>query len=127
MSDLNPAQWEFPIAPSISLSLTMPQEDLDTEGGHTLADAAEILASALATLHAKNGAYGDAWRAQGWRGNLARIMSKTSRLRTMLWRTTPARDSVGEPVVDTLQDLINLCVFMTLNRKDENEWGHDNV
>jgi hypothetical protein len=63
-------------------------------------------------------------------GNLARIMSKVARLRTMLWCDP---DGDGPPVAaealdveavrDTLLDLINLSGFMLLNWEGGNRWG----
>jgi len=84
-----------------------------------------VLEGCLNTYVAKDRAYGAAWRAQGWMGNLARIMSKTARLKEMLWRGDRIMEAGGESVRDTLQDLINLAVFMTLNLGQENEWGYE--
>lgn len=66
--------------------------------------------------------YGEAWREQGWRGNMARILSKTSRLKYMLWCTNPLQSTV-EPVEDTLLDIGALAAFLLANRKEDNEWG----
>lgn len=112
----------FPIAPGVNLILRYPANLGAMEGGYTLLASTEVLAGALATLHAKDSLYGGAWREQGWMGNLARIMSKTARLRNMLWQTHTV-DNEEEPVKDTIQDLINLCVFMMLNRQSGNRWG----
>lgn len=115
----------FPITPGVDLELVMPEGWQALEGSHTIMIALEQMAGALSTLHAKNVQYGDAWREQGWMGNVARIMSKTTRLRNMLWRDQPL-DSSSEPVQDTLQDLLNLCVFALLNRQAANRWGQSN-
>ena len=112
----------FPIGDGIELHLRYDEGFRASHGSHTILTATEILAGALATMYAKDQTYGGAWREQGWRGNLARIMSKVGRLRHMLWTAHPF-DNVNEPVQDTLQDLINLAVFMTLNRNGGNEWG----
>lgn len=71
----------------------------------------------------KNEDYGDAWRQQGWMGNTARILSKTSRLKNLLWRDFQQRD-MTESIEDTVQDLIALCVFFLINRGQGNKWGH---
>lgn len=113
----------FAIGDGVELHLRYDEGFRASEGSHTVLVATEVLAGALATLYAKNQTYGGAWKEQGWRGNLARIMSKVGRLRHMLWTTHPF-DNVNEPVNDTLQDLINLAVFMILNRVDGNEWGN---
>lgn len=70
----------------------------------------------------KNEDYGAAWRDQGWMGNVARILSKTSRLKSLLWQDFQ-RETSSESVDDTVQDLIALCVFFLLNRGVENKWG----
>lgn len=71
----------------------------------------------------KNKAYGDAWKKQGYLGNLGRIMSKTERLRNLLWREVEAVSSSGESVQDTLRDLAALAFFMARNYSEENKWG----
>lgn len=77
----------------------------------------------MANLYAeKTIGYGEAWREQGWMGNLARIMSKTARLRNMSWRRDPIENG-KETTEDTLLDLANLSIFGLLNRRDGNFWG----
>lgn len=77
----------------------------------------------MANLYAeKTVGYGSAWREQGWMGNLARIMSKASRLRNMNWRREPI-DIADETTEDTLLDLANLAVFGLINHRDGNFWG----
>lgn len=87
----------------------------------------------------KNDHYGDAWRAQGWMGNLARVQSKVARLKNMLWRDElvgeqpetmaaqfaedHAADMFEETVRDTLLDLANLCGMMAANMGEGNKWG----
>jgi hypothetical protein len=89
-------------------------------------------ADAVQALLKTKQAYGNAWREQGYMGNLARIMSKASRLRNMLWRDgtwvgTGGEESAEEKesAVDTLLDLSALCALMAANLEDENRWGHD--
>lgn len=112
----------FQLGDGVFLTLSTPQGYAAREGGHTVLMATEQFAGALATMAAKNRNYGGAWREQGWMGNLARIMSKTARLRSMLWREVPL-GSTSESVQDTLQDLLNLCVFMMLNLNGGERWG----
>lgn len=88
----------------------------------------------LALLKAKQG-YGNAWQEQGYMGNLARILSKASRLKNMLWRDqedgpdTPttgdqwSADVDGETVLDTLYDLSALCALAIANIEEGNRWG----
>lgn len=73
---------------------------------------------------AKNTMYRDAWRDQGWRGNVARVLSKASRIKAMLWGSVTWNSFDGdEPVEDTLRDLSLLCMFTIINRSHDNEWG----
>lgn len=78
----------------------------------------------------KSEGYGDAWQAQGYMGNLARVMSKEARLRNMLWGDNTDGDySEGEvhpeyeSVMDTLVDLGALAAFMVSNLEEGNRWG----
>lgn len=81
----------------------------------------------LSLVRAKDAAYGGAWSKQGYMGNLARIMSKTARLESMLWKDDPSNGigvSVGdESVLDTLHDLMALAAFMASNFEEGNRWG----
>jgi len=74
-------------------------------------------------LH-KNEAYGSAWKAQGWMGNLARIFSKAARLKVMCWNAEPVDQRGDESVNDTLLDLANLSLFALMNRRGGNRWGY---
>lgn len=78
----------------------------------------------------KNRAYGDAWRKQGYVGNLARVLSKAERLRSLLWQDKVWVGTGGdesqqdeETVRDTLLDLANLCAMMAANVAAGNRWG----
>lgn len=75
---------------------------------------------------AKSQDYGNAWVAQGYMGNLARVLSKEARLKNMLWRDDPDRyhrDEHGESVQDTLYDLGALAAFLVANLEKDNRWG----
>jgi len=77
-------------------------------------------------INTKNADYRDAWREQGYMGNLARILSKVARLRNMLWTDGPEGSLQGvETIEDTLRDLANLTAFMHQNFEDRNRWGSD--
>jgi hypothetical protein len=91
-----------------------------------------MVGDALRLLEHKNAAYGDAWRHQGYMGNLARLQSKVQRLRNLLWRDPDSNgypiqplDIAGgeETVTDTLVDLINLAAMMAVNWNEDNRWG----
>lgn len=80
----------------------------------------------LALLKKKDAAYGNAWQKQGYMGNLARIFSKSDRLRNMMWRDEPGSGDVpegDESVLDTLSDLSALCALAIANIEEGNRWG----
>lgn len=118
----NWASITIPIGDGLELEMRYSPDFRAQEGSATLLAAVQEMAGALGVMYEKNALYGGAWREQGWMGNLARIMSKSARLRAMLWRDFHL-NSAEDPFTDTLQDLINLCVFMSLNRKSGNRWG----
>lgn len=75
----------------------------------------------------KDAAYAGAWLEQGYIGNVARILSKASRLRALVWGDLPPEDLeellAGESVRDTLLDMANLCAFAAHNMTQGNRWG----
>ena len=107
------------------LKLMLPREGLAMEGSGTLRELVGVFNEALYLANLKNQSYGDAWRKQGSMGNLARIMSKVSRLRSMRWRQAPYFPGDGESVRDTALDLVNLAAFFLLNDEENNHWGWD--
>lgn len=82
-----------------------------------------------ALVRFKNRTYQDAWKRQGYMGNLGRILTKAARLEAMIWCDDTAyveKDgevTVAESVTDTLKDLMALCAFMGANIEDGNRWG----
>lgn len=105
------------------LVLVLPQAMEGTEGTATLISLASVYDEALQLAHKKNISYGDAWRRQGWMGNLARMMSKMSRIKHMLWRDHDLQ-SAEESATDTAIDLINITGFLVINRSETNKWGN---
>jgi hypothetical protein len=79
------------------------------------------------TIVRKSQGYGNAWQAQGYMGNLARVLSKTSRLKNILWKDDQSNGigaSVGgESLADTLVDLGALAAFLSANFEEGNRWG----
>jgi len=67
--------------------------------------------------------YGTAWVEQGYMGNLARMMSKVSRLKNMLWRNELVEKSTEESSRETALDLLVLSAFFVVNQTDDNAWG----
>lgn len=104
------------------LELTLPEAMEGAEGASTLISLASVYEQSLYIAHRKTFTYGDAWRRQGWMGNLARMMSKMSRVKHMLWRDHDMENS-EESVTDTAFDLINITGFLIVNRSEENKWG----
>lgn len=84
----------------------------------------DIFAGAIQTFDKKNEDYGDAWRRNGWRGNLSRVFEKADRVRNLVWRADPRVPAVGdESAVETLQDMLNTIAFAIINLREEVEWG----
>lgn len=86
----------------------------------------QVSEGVLAILRNKT-AYGDAWIEQGYMGNLGRILSKSSRLKNMMWADvdqglTDSPDT-QESVLETLHDTIALCAFAITNIESGNRWG----
>jgi hypothetical protein len=80
------------------------------------------------TIARKSVGYGDAWQAQGYMGNVARILSKASRLKNLMWREAPVTDhdidgGEEESVVDNAIDLAALASFLVSNVEGKNRWG----
>ena len=99
-----------------------------TEGNSTAVDVGRVFDEALGLLSYKDGLYGGAWRRQGWRGNLARMMSKMERLRSMLWHdgVDLADLPVGDEGVERqLLDLMNITAMMYRNYTQGVQWGHE--
>lgn len=105
------------------LELVASEDEKATIGYGTAVNVFLVLSKVFDTILAKNISYGDAWRSQGWMGNLARIMSKTSRLKNMLWQPFNTTDA-KEPVEDTAADLIAILAFFLINYTEENRWGN---
>lgn len=85
-----------------------------------------IFSEALDLFSRKNADYGDAWRRNGWRGNLSRIFEKADRVRHLVWRADPRVPAVGdEAAVETLLDMLNTITFAIINLREEVEYGHE--
>jgi hypothetical protein len=112
--DIGPGQ----IIPAPEREQFWPGSALSVWQGH--ADAV------LAMLKNKQ-AYGNAWQEQGYMGNLARVLSKTSRLKNMLWSDqsdhTAWTEEGQESVLDTLYELSALCALAIANIEEGNRWG----
>lgn len=95
-------------------------------GGNSRDQVWDVYAKAIQTFDQKNADYGDAWRTNGWRGNLSRIFEKVQRVRNLAWRPDPRVPAVGdEQVLETLQDLLNTTAFAIINMVEEVEYGHE--
>lgn len=97
--------------------------NLEDVGEIDINDPVEALfVEAIRLYRRKSQDYGQAWRSQGYLGNVARVLSKSARLKNMLWREDPLRGS-GESIEDTLLDLINISAFAVINFRENNRWG----
>lgn len=93
----------------------------------TIGQMSRVFDEAIRIASQKNQDYADAWREQGWRGNLARILSKSARLKNMLWRRDSSFLNGGQETVrETALDQINTLAFFIINLDDGREWGHEN-
>lgn len=98
--------------------------DPAVEGSATTARMLEIFARCIQLQRKKAKTYGDAFRSQGYMGNVARVLSKSSRLKNILWNDFGQQlEDVEETTYDTLLDMINLACFVIINREDGNKWG----
>jgi hypothetical protein len=86
-------------------------------------ELAEVFLEAIDLVTMKDAHYGGAWRTQGYMGNVARVLSKVSRLKTMMWCDEDPDEALEEPIMDTLVDLINLAAFTVVNLREGNRWG----
>lgn len=84
-----------------------------------------VFDEALNLAERKNHDYGDAWRDQGWRGNLSRVFEKSKRLRTLLWNGRAEAAQVRENVRETAIDQINTLAFFIMNHDAGVEWGDE--
>lgn len=109
--------------------ITLAVVDGDEEGAEnyeTQQRLVKLFEKALQLQQEKALTYGDAYRSQGYMGNVARVLSKVARVRNMLWRDSfiaTVHTSVHESVEDSLLDLINLAGFTLINLNDGNKWG----
>lgn len=89
-----------------------------------------VFEDALELASAKDAGYGAAWRAQGYMGNLARVLSKAERLRNLAWEDHPEGggslpQELREAVEEELRDIINIAAFGLVNLRDDNRWGRN--
>lgn len=115
--------WVEETDDDVNIRYTGLSVDERVQGSGTTFNLAELFISALILQQQKASTYGEAWRDQGWAGNVSRVLSKASRLRNMLWRDQPI-ESDKEPVVETLLDMINLAAFAIINYNAKNRWGN---
>lgn len=107
----------------MELKLVVTDEERQQRHVAMLEAVAHEYIKAFNLVQAKTAGYGAAWREQGYMGNLARILSKGSRLKSLLWQDFQYDGTADESVEDTALDLMNLCVFFLLNRGQMNKWG----
>lgn len=97
--------------------------DYSRQGDGTTALILGIFERCIVLQKRKAETYGEAYRSQGYMGNVARVLSKVSRLRNMVWRDVGIESS-EESVEDTAFDLINLAAFFLINYMVKNKWGN---
>jgi hypothetical protein len=96
----------------------------NAEGYETQQRMLQVFEQCLHLQQRKGRTYRNAWREQGYMGNVARVLSKASRLKSMLWRDQAEYVAPDEePAEDTLHDLINIAAFAVMNLAERNRWG----
>jgi hypothetical protein len=88
--------------------------------GETTAALSEVFRECQILAAQKSVGYGDAWRQQGYMGNLARVLSKSARLRNLAWRDGMADEQAMEA---ELLDIINIAAMGLTNLRAGNRWG----
>lgn len=137
-------QVEFPVAPDPVGDYLAEKADHAYETYHGASfpvdypdpTTAQVVAMfhdrALRLAVDKDQAYRKAWVEQGYIGNVARILSKASRLRNMVWcdqasdlppEVAAPTEQEEETLRDTLLDMANLCAFAAHNMAQGNRWG----
>lgn len=107
------------------------QEQRDADGDEILArlreqpDIAEVFLEVVDLITMKDAQYGGAWRDQGYMGNVARVLSKAARLKNLMWCDEDPSETLEEPVMDTLIDMIALAAFTVVNLREGNRWGEN--
>lgn len=91
----------------------------------TIGQLGRVFDEAVRLASAKNADYGDAWRDQGWRGNLSRVLEKAKRLKTLLWKANGNDPRVAETTRETALDMINTLAFFIINQDAGMEWGNE--
>jgi hypothetical protein len=82
----------------------------------------EVFLNALRIHEDRDRRYGDGWKRRGWLGNVADIIRKGERVRSMFWDSTEY-DIVDDP--DDLFDLINYAAFAIRNSWRGNRTGSE--
>lgn len=107
---------------TLRLDIVEGAKSEDEEGYWDQQHLLKVFEELLILQERKSHLYGSTWHEQGFMGNIARVLSKCSRLKTMLWRDFQVTDS-EETVEDTLLDMMNLGAFTLLNWRAGNKWG----
>jgi hypothetical protein len=79
----------------------------------------------LALIVDKSQGYGQAWRTQGYMGNIGRLLSKMERLRNLAWHEVADGDDLRdeEAIREELVDIANIALFGITNLDNDNVWG----
>lgn len=112
----------LPALPSQEARMSMIDEDT-SRILRQMPDLSEVFLEALEMAIQKDVRYGGAWQKQGYMGNVARVLSKAARLKSMLWNDEPLDDTLEADVLETLMDLVNIAGFAVLNLREGNRWG----
>lgn len=78
-----------------------------------------VFLEAMCIFQERNANYRDAWKEQGWRGNLMDLRRKVMRLWNQWWHPRGTRG-----YLDNAVDLLNFTAFFLRNARAENEEGN---
>lgn len=127
--ETDPQPGVRPVETRLRLRVTAEQGGKEVPGeqteGFSFVEAfVHQMENCLNLMWQKEQAYRGAWREQGYMGQTARLLSKASRLKNMLWTSHPFE--MGEEVTqDTVEDMVNLGIFWLLNKGQRNPWGRE--
>lgn len=89
----------------------------------------KIFSEAVDLARVKDAGYGQAWRAQGYIGNIGRVLSKSERLRNLAWKDS--EEGMADPhpaemaaIEEELRDIVNIAAFALVNLRSGNRWGN---
>jgi len=97
-------------------------EELDIEDSEGNVEHVVVLLRALNVYAEREEKYRGGWRDRGWKGNIADVLRKNARIRSMFWSSSEYSPA-DHP--DDIIDNINYSVFALRNAEAGNVTGDD--